>query len=234
MLSLKGIDAGYGDFIVLNDISIELEKGEILAIVGSNGAGKTTIMRVICGLIKPVKGSVSFDGKDITNLPAHQITERGIVYVPEGRRLFNKMTIMDNLLVGSYLKQNRTHRKENLEKVFTMFPKLFERRNQKAGTLSGGEQQMLAIGRGLMACPKLLMLDEPSLGIAPVIVDTLFQIIEDLKKQDLTIMINEQNVPRALSVANKGIVVQSGKIVMEGPSAVLAETDSIKKAYLGM
>ena len=234
MLSLKGIDAGYGDFIVLSDISIELEKGEILAIVGSNGAGKTTIMRVICGLIKPVKGSVSFDGKDITNLPAHQITELGIVYVPEGRRLFNKMTIMDNLLVGSYLKQNRAHRKENLEKVFTMFPKLFERRNQKAGTLSGGEQQMLAIGRGLMACPKLLMLDEPSLGIAPVIVDTLFQIIEDLKKQDLTIMINEQNVPRALSVANKGIVVQSGKIVMEGPSAVLAETDSIKKAYLGM
>jgi branched-chain amino acid transport system ATP-binding protein len=234
MLSIKNIYAGYGDFVALKDISFDLEQGTVLSIVGSNGSGKTTIMRAICGLVKPMKGNILLSDTDITMLQAYKVAELGVVYVPEGRRLFNKMSILDNLLVGSYLKQNRVHRKENLDKVYTMFPKLYERRNQKAGTLSGGEQQMLAISRGLMACPKILMLDEPSLGIAPVIVDTLFEIISDLKKQKLTIIISEQNVARALSVADKGIVIQSGRIVMVGDSAELAQTDTIRKAYLGM
>ena len=183
MLKIENVNAGYADVTVLWDINLELAEGKTLAIVGSNGAGKSTIMRTLCGLVTPSTGSITFDGKNITKMASHDIVKLGIVYVPEGRRLFNKLSVMDNLLVGSYLPQNRKARAQNLERVFDMFPKLHERREQKAGTLSGGEQQMLAIARGLMACPKVLMLDEPSLGIAPVIVDKLFEIIAELKKQ---------------------------------------------------
>jgi len=234
VLKLQDIRSGYGDVTVINEMSFSLEKGKVLCILGSNGSGKTTIMRTICGLVKPTNGSIIFEDKDITQVPAHKITELGIIYVPEGRRLFGKLSILDNLYLGSYLKKNKVHRKENLEKVFTMFPKLYERRNQKAGTLSGGEQQMCAIARGLMGCPVILMLDEPSLGIAPVIVDQLFDIIEDLKKQGMTILLSEQNVVSALDVADEGIVIQSGKIVMSGTSSELASSDTIQKAYLGM
>ena len=234
MLKIEKVNAGYADVTVLWDINLELAEGKTLAIVGSNGAGKSTIMRTLCGLVTPSTGSITFDGKNITKMASHDIVKLGIVYVPEGRRLFNKLSVMDNLLVGSYLPQNRKARAQNLERVFDMFPKLHERREQKAGTLSGGEQQMLAIARGLMACPKVLMLDEPSLGIAPVIVDKLFEIIAELKKQNMTILISEQNVGRVLDIGDDAIVVQSGRIVMSGSCEEIKNSDMIQKAYLGM
>ena len=234
MLKIEKVNAGYGDVTVLWDINIALEDGKTLAIVGSNGAGKSTIMRTLCGLVSPSAGSITFDGKNISKMAPHDIVKLGIVYVPEGRRLFNKLSVMDNLLVGSYLPQNRKKRAENLERVFEMFPKLHERREQKAGTLSGGEQQMLAIARGLMSCPKVLMLDEPSLGIAPVIVDKLFEIIAQLKKENMTILISEQNVGRVLDIGDDAIVVQSGRIVMSGTCEEIKKSDMIQKAYLGM
>ena len=234
MLKIENVNAGYADVTVLWDINLELAEGKTLAIVGSNGAGKSTIMRTLCGLVTPSSGSITFDGKNITKMSSHDIVKLGIVYVPEGRRLFNKLSVMDNLLVGSYLPQNRKARAQNLERVFDMFPKLHERREQKAGTLSGGEQQMLAIARGLMACPKVLMLDEPSLGIAPVIVDKLFEIIAELKKQNMTILISEQNVGRVLDIGDDAIVVQSGRIVMSGSCEEIKNSDMIQKAYLGM
>ena len=234
MLKIEKVNAGYGDVTVLWDINIALDAGKTLAIVGSNGAGKSTIMRTLCGLVSPSAGSITFDGKNISKMAPHDIVKLGIVYVPEGRRLFNKLSVMDNLLVGSYLPQNRKKRAENLERVFEMFPKLHERREQKAGTLSGGEQQMLAIARGLMSCPKVLMLDEPSLGIAPVIVDKLFEIIAQLKKENMTILISEQNVGRVLDIGDDAIVVQSGRIVMSGTCEGIKNSDMIQKAYLGM
>ncbi len=234
MLKIEKVNAGYGDVTVLWDINIALEAGKTLAIVGSNGAGKSTIMRTLCGLVSPSAGFITFDGKNISKMVPHDIVKLGIVYVPEGRRLFNKLSVMDNLLVGSYLPQNRKKRAENLERVFEMFPKLHERREQKAGTLSGGEQQMLAIARGLMSCPKVLMLDEPSLGIAPVIVDKLFEIIAQLKKENMTILISEQNVGRVLDIGDDAIVVQSGRIVMSGTCEEIKKSDMIQKAYLGM
>ena len=234
MLKIENVNDGYADVTVLWDINLELAEGKTLAIVGSNGAGKSTIMRTLCGLVTPSTGSITFDGKNITKMASHDIVKLGIVYVPEGRRLFNKLSVMDNLLVGSYLPQNRKARAQNLERVFDMFPKLHERREQKAGTLSGGEQQMLAIARGLMACPKVLMLDEPSLGIAPVIVDKLFEIIAELKKQNMTILISEQNVGRVLDIGDDAIVVQSGRIVMSGSCEEIKNSDMIQKAYLGM
>ena len=234
MLKIEKVNAGYGDVTVLWGINIALEAGKTLAIVGSNGAGKSTIMRTLCGLVSPSAGSITFDGKNISKMAPHDIVKLGIVYVPEGRRLFNKLSVMDNLLVGSYLPQNRKKRAENLERVFEMFPKLHERREQKAGTLSGGEQQMLAIARGLMSCPKVLMLDEPSLGIAPVIVDKLFEIIAQLKKENMTILISEQNVGRVLDIGDDAIVVQSGRIVMSGTCEEIKKSDMIQKAYLGM
>ena len=234
MLKIEKVNAGYGDVTVLWDINIALDAGKTLAIVGSNGAGKSTIMRTLCGLVSPSAGSITFDGKNISKMAPHDIVKLGIVYVPEGRRLFNKLSVMDNLLVGSYLPQNRKKRAENLERVFEMFPKLHERREQKAGTLSGGEQQMLAIARGLMSCPKVLMLDEPSLGIAPVIVDKLFEIIAQLKKENMTILISEQNVGRVLDIGDDAIVVQSGRIVMSGTCEEIKNSNMIQKAYLGM
>ena len=234
MLKIEKVNAGYGDVTVLWDINIALDAGKTLAIVGSNGAGKSTIMRTLCGLVSPSAGSITFDGKNISKMAPHDIVKLGIAYVPEGRRLFNKLSVMDNLLVGSYLPQNRKKRAENLERVFEMFPKLHERREQKAGTLSGGEQQMLAIARGLMSCPKVLMLDEPSLGIAPVIVDKLFEIIAQLKKENMTILISEQNVGRVLDIGDDAIVVQSGRIVMSGTCEEIKNSDMIQKAYLGM
>ena len=186
MLSLMNVNSGYGDLPILYDINLNLDRGEILAVVGSNGAGKSTLMKTICGLVKPSSGHILFDGQHIAKLAPHNIAQLGIAYVPEGRKLFSKLSVMENLLVGSYIESVRAKREENLEQVFQLFPILSERRNQLAGTLSGGEQQMLAISRGLMACPRLLMLDEPSLGIAPVIIDKIFEsglgtLIEDIK-----------------------------------------------------
>ena len=234
MLKVEKVYAGYGDVTVLRDIDFAVSEGRTLAIIGSNGAGKSTIMRSLCGLVRPQSGSIQFCGAEIAPLKAHEKAKLGIVYVPEGRRLFGKLTVMDNLLVGSYLPENRKHRAENIQRVFDMFPKLKERREQLAGTLSGGEQQMLAIARGLMACPKILLLDEPSLGIAPVIVDKLFEIIDELRGAGMTIIISEQNVGRVLDISDDAIIVQSGRIVMHGASEEIKESEMIQKAYLGM
>ena len=234
ILNVEDINVYYGSIHAIKGISFEVEEGEIVTLIGANGAGKSTTLNTIAGLLKPREGVITFDGKNITKMASHDIVKLGIVYVPEGRRLFNKLSVMDNLLVGSYLPQNRKARAQNLERVFDMFPKLHERREQKAGTLSGGEQQMLAIARGLMACPKVLMLDEPSLGIAPVIVDKLFEIIAELKKQNMTILISEQNVGRVLDIGDDAIVVQSGRIVMSGSCEEIKNSDMIQKAYLGM
>lgn len=233
MLKIEKVNAGYGDVTVLWDINIALDAGKTLAIVGSNGAGKSTIMRTLCGLVSPSAGSITFDGKNISKMAPHDIVKLGIVYVPEGRRLFNKLSVMDNLLVGSYLPQNRKKRAENLERVFEMFPKLHERREQKAGTLSGGEQQMLAMGRGLMIHPKLLMLDEPSMGLAPILVEQIFDIIRELHKSGTTILLVEQNAGMALSVADRAYVLETGKITLTGTGAELACSDQVKQAYLG-
>lgn len=234
MLKINSINSGYGDLKILHDISLHLNKGEVLSVVGSNGAGKSTLMKTISGLVRSYSGSILFNGQDIAKFPAHTIAELGVAYVPEGRRLFSKLSVVENLLVGSYLKHVRPQRKKNFEEIYELFPILSERRNQLAGTLSGGEQQMLAIARGLMACPKLLLLDEPSLGIAPIIVDRIFEVILKLKNIGLTILISEQNVKRALGVSDKGMVIQTGQIVMEGKSQEMLESDEIKKAYLGM
>jgi branched-chain amino acid transport system ATP-binding protein len=206
----------------------------LVCIVGSNGAGKSTLMRTISGLIKPNKGKILYRDKDISHLSAHEITDMGIVYVPEGKRLFNRMSVIDNLLVGSYCKQTHEHRGKNLAEIFEMFPVLGERKNQAAGTLSGGEQQMLSIARGLMACPKIILLDELSLGIAPVLVDQILKTVSKLKSSGLTILLSEQNVKRSLEIADIGVVLQTGKIVMKDKAKDLLKSDIIKKSYLGM
>jgi len=234
MLEARGICAGYGDLEVLHDVDLSLSKGEILAVVGSNGAGKSTLMRTLAGLIRPRHGTIEFGGQDVTSLPAHRIAELGIVYVPEGRRLFGRLSVLDNLLVGSFVKRTRSERAKNLELVFGLFPVLKERMQQRSGTLSGGEQQMLAIARGLMACPKVLLLDEPSLGIAPVIVDRIFEVVNKLKTLGLPVLLSEQNVRRALQVADHGMVIQTGRVVMRGTGAELLASDRIRRAYLGM
>lgn len=234
MLDISELHAGYGDLRILHDISLSLEKGQIMSIVGSNGAGKTTLLKTISGLIKPYSGTVSFNGRDITALPAHRVAELGIVYVPEGRKLFGRLSVLDNLLVGSYAKRARRARARNLALALEMFPVLSDRRHQRAGTLSGGEQQMLAIARGLMASPQVFLLDEPSLGIAPVIVDRIFETIVRLKELGLTILLSEQNVRRALAIADRGIVIQTGRIVMQGKADGLLQSETIRRAYLGM
>lgn len=234
MLDLQNINSGYGDLLILEEINLSVQKGEILSIVGSNGAGKSTLMKTICGLVKPSSGQVVFEGQHIDKLSPHKIADLGIAYVPEGRRLFSNLTVLENLLIGSYRPSVRSSRQINMEEIYDLFPKLAERSNQMAGTLSGGEQQMLAIGRGLMACPRLLMLDEPSLGIAPVITDKIFDVIQKLNKSGLTIIISEQNVRRALKISDRGMVLQTGRIVSEGSSETMLESEEIKKAYLGM
>ncbi len=234
MLEVRGVSAGYGDLEVLHDIDLTLNEGEVVAVVGSNGAGKSTLMRTLAGLIRPRRGSIEFDGRDITTIPAHTVAELGIVYVPEGRRLFGRLSVLDNLLVGSFARRTRSERAKNLELVFELFPVLKDRMQQRSGSLSGGEQQMLAIGRGLMACPKVLLLDEPSLGIAPVIVDRIFDTVRRLKAMGLPVLLSEQNVRRALQVGDRGMVIQTGRVVMTGTGTELLESDRIKRAYLGM
>lgn len=234
MLKIENVNAGYADVTVLWDINLELAEGRTLAIVGSNGAGKSTIMRTLCGLVTPSTGSITFDGKNITKMSSHDIVKLGIVYVPEGRRLFNKLSVMDNLLVGSYLPQNRKARAQNLERVFDMFPKLHERREQKAGTLSGGEQQMVAMARALMSNPKLLIMDEPSWGLAPILVTEMFQTIEMIRDRGTAILIVEQNVGKTLSISDWGYVIENGTVVMQDVGKKLLQDESLKKAYLGI
>ncbi|MEM3702887.1 MAG: ABC transporter ATP-binding protein [Candidatus Bathyarchaeia archaeon] len=234
MLKVKNIDAFYENVQALWNVSFEVKKGEIVAIVGSNGAGKTTILRTISGLLHPNSGTIEFLGERIDNLPPHVIIQRGIAHIPEGRELFPFLTVLENLKIGSYVREARVRRGETLEWVFQLFPRLEERRSQLAGTLSGGEMQMLAIARGLMSRPKLLMLDEPSLGLAPKLVMTVFETVERLHDEGITILIVEQNVRHTLEIADRAYVLETGHVVLQGTGKELLNNPHVKKAYLGL
>lgn len=234
MLRVHKLHAHYGDIHVLKEFSFGMDEGEIISMIGANGAGKTTTINVLSGLLRASSGEVHFLGERIDHLPAHRIVERGLIQVPEGRQLFPSLTVLENLEMGSYLSRARTQSAQNFEKVFQLFPILQERRQQIARSLSGGEQQMLAISRGLMACPKLLMLDEPSLGLAPLIVKNIFHTILEINARGTPILLAEQNVFYALSSSHRGYVIESGAIVMEGKGEELLKSDYVKTAYLGV
>jgi branched-chain amino acid transport system ATP-binding protein len=234
MLELTSVDAGYGSFRALADVSLAIGSGEAVAVIGPNGAGKTTLMRVISGLIRPMRGAITMEGADLLATPAHRIVGLGIAHVPENRRLFPRMTVEDNLRMGSFVAAARPTFRENLDFVFGLFPRLEERRRQFAGTLSGGEQQMCAIGRALMSTPRLLLLDEPSAGLAPVIVQQVFALIERLRETGLTVLIVEQNVRQVLRVVDRAYLLEAGTIRTSGTAAELLGSDVIHKAYLGV
>ncbi len=234
MLSVEGVSSGYGRTLAIHDVDVKVENGEVVVLIGANGAGKSTLLRTISGVLRPQKGCILFRGRKIEGKRPHSIVKMGIVQIPEGRRILSRMTVMENLEMGAYVRSDEDGIKEDLERVFERFPRLKERLSQNAGTLSGGEQQMLAIGRGLMARPQLLLMDEPSLGLAPVIVESIFDTIHDLRKKDgYTILLAEQNANRALDVADRGYVLETGRIVLEGESKVLRDNEEVRKAYLG-
>ncbi len=232
MLELERVEAGYGKFRVLHGVNMHVDKGEIVALVGPNGAGKTTTLRTILGMTDLYAGVIKYQGKSITVLPTHKRVELGITMVPEGRGLFNYLTVYENLLAGAYTKEAWEKKEETIEWVFQLFPRLKERKNQVAGTLSGGEAQMLAIGRALMSRPKLLLMDEPSLGLAPIIVLEVFEIVKRLRDEGVTILLVEQHVKHSLEISDRAYVMEMGRIVMEGPAKELLESEELKKAYL--
>jgi branched-chain amino acid transport system ATP-binding protein len=233
MLELKDVVVHRGQLPVLKRINLTIEEGSIASLIGANGAGKTTLLRAISGVLKPASGSISFRGQRIENCMPHDIVAMGIVLVPEGRQLFSSLTVEDNLKVGSYLPQARRVRHDSLDRVYEVFPRLRERRNQLARTLSGGEQQMLAIARGLMARPKLLMLDEPSLGLAPVVVANIFSTVRKINRQGTTILLVEQNVVHSLKISHQGFVIENGRIVLSGTGEALLKDEHTKEAYFG-
>lgn len=234
MLELKNIEVFYGDAQALWSVSFRVEQGEIVTLLGSNGSGKTTTLKTISGLYRPRKGSILFSGERIDEVPPYEIVKRGIAHVPEGRGLFPNMEVVENLMMGAYAPHAWMERSETIGRVFSLFPILKERSHQVAGTLSGGEQQMLSIGRGLMTKPKLLMLDEPSLGLAPIIVDHIFETVRNVKTQGVTILLNEQNANLALQCADRAYVLETGKIALSGTACDMLENPYIKKAYLGL
>ena len=233
MLEVKGVDVRYGDIQVLWDVSLEVEEGAIIALVGANGAGKTTLLKTISGLIHARKGDILLSDESLINLKPQEIVDRGVISVPEGRRLFASLTVLENLRLGAYIPRARALFAESLERVYDLFPVLKKRMDQRAGTLSGGEQQMLAIGRALMALPKLIMLDEPSLGLSPILVKTVFELIGTLNEQKATILLVEQNIYQALKIAHQAYVLKIGKIVMSGSGDELLADEEIRKAYIG-
>ncbi len=234
LLEVTDLHVSYGDTDVLFGVDLTVNEGEIIAVVGSNGAGKTTLLRALACL-EPVKsGTVRLDGADIANMPTHEAVEKGIVYVPEGRRLFPRLSIRTNLELGAFTQHARPHMEQTLDTIYTLFPILKQRENQLAGTLSGGEQQMCAIGRGLMSRPRLLMIDEVSLGLAPVIVSKVYEAIAEIRRLGTTVILVEQNVKIAFQAADRGIVINHGKVALEGPSSELKDNPEVKKAYLGM
>jgi branched-chain amino acid transport system ATP-binding protein len=234
LLELRGVEVAYGDLPALRGVSVSVEAGETLSVVGANGAGKTTMLRAISGLMRPRAGQILLDGERLDSLPSHAIVERGVVQVPEGRKIFPSLTVLENLELGSYVAAAKARRREGLEHVFTLFPRLKERERQAAGTMSGGEQQMLAIGRALMARPRLLMLDEPSLGLAPIIVKEIFRIIGEINRLGTTVLLVEQNTRQALALSRRGYVLENGRVVLEGTGAELLGNEHVKRAYLGM
>ena len=234
MLKLDGVSASYGSVPAISDVAIEIGAGEAVGLLGANGAGKSTTLRAISGQVKPSKGRLTFDGIDLTSLPPYRIPELGIAHVPEGRQVFPEMTVQENLEIGAYVPKARADRAQTMQLVYEIFPRLADRRRQLAGTMSGGEQQMLAVGRGLMLKPRLLMLDEPSLGLAPVMTDVTFDKIGEIHKLGTAILLVEQNVSRALSLVSRAYVLESGKVIMHGSSEELANNKQVQAAYLGI
>ena len=233
MLEVKDLQVYYGVICALKGISFHVNEGEIVSLIGANGAGKTTTMQSVIGLLPKKAGSVTFNGTDITKMPCHKIVHAGMTQVPEGRRIFQELTVYENLMMGAYTNKDQQKFKEDLETIYARFPRLAERRNQIAGTLSGGEQQMLAMGRALMCHPKLLMLDEPSMGLSPLLVDQVFDLIKDINKDGTTILLVEQNAGKSLAISDRAYVMETGKIVQSGTGAELAASESVRKAYLG-
>lgn len=234
MLKIKNLKAGYGDIEILHDVSLEVNPGETVALIGANGAGKTTTLRTISGLIRSWGGDIHFDGQAIQNWRSNRIVAAGLIQVPEGRKLFPKMTVLENLEMGSFIRTAKRNRARNLKRVFELFPRLAERKSQLAGTLSGGEQQMVAIARGLMSQPRLLMLDEPSLGLAPLIVSSIFEVIKEINKVGTTVLIVEQNAVQTLGIADRGYVLENGIISLAGTGQELLKDERIRSAYLGL
>jgi branched-chain amino acid transport system ATP-binding protein len=234
LLELRGVEVAYGDLPALRDVSVSLEAGETLSVVGANGAGKTTMLRAISGLMRLRAGQILLDGERLDSLPSHAIVGRGVVQVPEGRKIFPSLTVLENLELGSYIAAAKARRREGLEQVFGLFPRLKERESQAAGTMSGGEQQMLAIGRALMARPRVLMLDEPSLGLAPIMVREIFRIIGEINRLGMTVLLVEQNTRQALALSQRGYVLENGRVVLEGSGAELLGNEHVRRAYLGM
>ena len=234
MLKIEKLNFAYGDLKVLWDVDLEVHQGEIVTVVGANGAGKSTVLKNISRLVQPTSGTITFEGQDLTRLQPHHVVEQGLVQVPEGRRIFPEMTVMENLRMGSYVKATRADRQKNIDWVFSLFPRLQEREKQLGGTMSGGEQQMLAIARGLMANPKVLLLDEPSLGLSPLLVKNIFDIITGINKEGVTILLVEQNVYQSLRIAHRAYVMETGRVVLTGKGEELLNNEHIKKAFLGM
>lgn len=234
MLKIENLEGYYDLFKVIHGVDLHVDKGEIVAILGGNGAGKTTVLRFISGLIKPAAGKISFNDDRIDDIPPHKIVERGIIQIPEGRKLFPSLTVLENLYLGSYTRRAKVKRTETLKRVYELFPVLQKRRNQLAGTLSGGEMQMLAIGRGLMALPEILMLDEPSLGLSPILIKTVFDTTTRINSEGTTVLLVEQNVHLSLQISDRGYVLENGVIVLEGESEKLGQDEKVMKSYLGM
>lgn len=233
MLEVKDLQVYYGVIQALKGVSFEVNKGEVIALIGANGAGKTTTLHTLTGLIQPKAGSIIFEGVDITKVPAHKIVEMGIAHVPEGRRVFSDLSVYENLKMGAYTRKDKKEIAESLANVYKRFPRLEERKNQRAGTLSGGEQQMLAMGRALMSKPKMIVMDEPSMGLSPIFVNEIFDIIENVSASGTTVLLVEQNAKKALSIADRAYVLETGNIALSGDAKELMNDDSIKKAYLG-
>jgi branched-chain amino acid transport system ATP-binding protein len=234
LLEVRRLNFAYDDLQVLWDVDLRVEQGEIVSVIGANGAGKSTLLKNISRTLRASSGAIEFDGRDLLREAAHDVVELGVVQVPEARRIFPEMSVLENLQLGSYSKRSRADRAKNLERVFGMFPKLQQRSSQLGGTLSGGEQQMLAIGRGLMANPRLLLLDEPSIGLAPVMVKSIFETITEINRQGITIVLLEQNVYQSLRISNRAYVVELGRIVLSGTGPELADNEHVKKAFLGL
>lgn len=233
MLEVKDLQVYYGVIQALKGISFEVNQGEVIALIGANGAGKTTTLQTLTGILQAKSGSIMFEGKDLTKVPAHKIVEMGMAHVPEGRRVFSDMTVYENLLMGAYTRKDKNEIAESLEMVYKRFPRLKERQGQRSGTLSGGEQQMLAMGRALMSKPRIILMDEPSMGLSPIFVNEIFNIIKDVSEGGTTVLLVEQNAKKALSIADRAYVLETGNITLEGNAKDLLEDDSIKKAYLG-
>lgn len=233
MLSVNNLQVHYGMIRAIKDVSFEVNQGEVIALIGANGAGKTTILHTISGLLQPTRGSVIFEGQDITKTAAHKIVSLGMAHVPEGRRVFAQLTVLENLRLGAYTRKDKNEMEETLKMIYQRFPRLEERKNQIAGTLSGGEQQMLAMGRALMSHPKIILMDEPSMGLSPIFVEEVFKIIRDISAEGTTVLLVEQNAKKALTIADRAYVLETGNIILQGDAKKLMNDESVKKAYLG-